>query len=135
MEVIVTLTIVGIVAAISVPRMYDIGNQNRVHRLSQALQIEVQQAFAVAGRNRAPITFRWNSVTSEFQTTNLAGTTVYRRSSIAGYGLKATEVAMAPTTFTVFPNGLAKDSLIITISRTPYTRSVHVSRAGMVQVK
>lgn len=134
-EVIVTLTIVGIVAAISVPKMHDIGNQNRVHRASQALQTEVQQAFAIAGRNRAPITFRWNSGTSEFQTTNLTATKVYRRSSIAGYGLKATEVTMTPAVFTVFPNGIARDSLIVTIARSPYSKSVHVSRAGMVQVK
>lgn len=135
MEVIVALTIVGIVAAISVPKMWDIGNQNRVHRASQGLQIEAQQAFAIAARNRSPVTLRWSSATAEVQLTNLAGTTIYRRRAVTGYGLLASEVTVTPAVFTVFPNGMARDSLIITIARSTHTKSIHVSRAGMVQVK
>ena len=134
-EVIVALTIVGIVAALSVPKMNAIGNQNRVLRAAQALQIEAQQAFAVAARNRAPVTLRWSSATSEFQLTNLANTTVYRRRAITGYGLIASEVTVTPTVFTVYPNGIAQDSLIVAIQRSPYVKSVHVSRAGLVRIK
>lgn len=134
-EVIVALTIVGIVAAISVPKMFAIGNQNRVLRAAQALQMEAQQAFALAGRNRSPVTLRWNSGLSEVQLTNLNGSTVYRRRAVTGFGLLASEVSMSPSVFTVFPNGLARDSLIITVARSPYSRSVHVSRAGLVRVK
>jgi type II secretory pathway pseudopilin PulG len=134
-EVIVALTIVGILAAISVPKMYAIGNQNRVHRASQGMQVEAQQAFAVAARNRAPVTLRWNSATAELQLTDLAGTTVYRRRAVTGYGLLASEVTVTPATFTVFPNGIAKDSLIISIARGTNQKSIHVSRAGMVRVK
>jgi Tfp pilus assembly protein FimT len=134
-EVLVALTIVGILAAISVPKMYDIGNQNRVLRAAQGLQIEAQQAFAVAARNRAPVTLRWNSGTSEVQLTNLTNTTVYRRRTMTGYGLLASEVSVTPTVFTVYPTGLARDSLIVTIARSPYSKSVHVSRAGLVRIK
>lgn len=133
-EVIVALTIVGILAAIGVPRMYAIGNQNRVHRASQGLHVEVQQAFAVAARNRAPVTLRWSSPTAELRLTNLAGTLIYRRRAVSAYGLLASEVTVTPATFTVFPNGIAKDSLIISIARGANRKTIHVSRAGMVRI-
>ena len=134
-EVIVALTIVGIVAAISVPKMFAIGNQNRVLRAAQGFQIEVQQAFAVAGRNRAPVVLGWDAANGEMRLTSRNGGTVFRRRRVSGYGLLGSEVAVTPASFTVFPNGIAADSLIITITRPPYTRSVHVSRAGLVQLK
>ncbi len=135
MEVLVAITIVGVVGALSLPKMTAVGNQNRVLRAAQALEIEAQQAYALAARNRAPITLRWNSGVSEFQITNLANTTIYRRRAITGFGLLASEVSASPTVFTVYPTGLATDSLIITILRRPYSRSVHVSRAGLVRIK
>ena len=134
-EVIVALTIVGILAAITLPKMTTIGNQNRVLRAAQALQMEAQQAFAVAGRNRSPVTLRWNSGSAELRLTNLDGSVIYRRRAVTGSGLTASEVSMSPSVFTVFPNGLAKDSLIITVARSPYSRANHISRAGLVRIK
>ena len=134
-EVLVALTIVGILAAISVPKMTTIGNQNRVLRAAQALQMDAQQAFAVAGRNRSPVTLRWDATTAELRLTSLNGSVVYRRRAITGFGLTASEVTVSPAIFTVFPNGLAKDSLIITVARSPHSRAVHVSRAGLVRIK
>lgn len=134
-EMLVTLAIIGIAAAFSIPKMNDVANQNRVNRGAQALQIEVQQAFAIAGRNRAPVTVRWNAPAAEVRITNLSGNTVYRRSSVRGYGLTAADVSLTPTVFTVFPNGIAADSLVITLSRPGHVKAIHVSRAGMVRVK
>lgn len=129
------ITIIGIITAISVPKMTAIGNQNRVHRAAQGLQMEAQQAFALAARNRAPVTVRWVSANAELRLTNLANTTVYRRRAVTGYGLRASEVTVTPTVFTVYPGGLAKDSLIIMIRRSPYLKAVHVSRAGLARIK
>lgn len=134
-EVLVALTIVGILAAISVPKMTTIGNQNRVLRAAQALQMDAQQAFAVAGRNRRPVTLRWDAGTAELRLTSLDGSVVYRRRPVTGFGLIASEVTMSPAIFTVFPTGLAKDSLIITVARAPHRRTIHVSRAGLVRIK
>ena len=134
-EVLVALTIIGIAAALAVPKMNDIANQNRVHRAAQGLQLEAQQAFAIAGRNRRPVTLRWNSSTAELQVTSLDGATVFRRTSLKGYGLKASEATVTPSILAVFPNGIAADSLTIRIARGEHLKSVHVSRAGMVRVK
>src|SRR5687768_2703122 len=78
-EILVALTLVGIATALSIPRVSRVMSQTNVQRAAQALQIEVQQAFAIAGRNRAPVTIRWDAGTTQLRITNLAGTTIYRR--------------------------------------------------------
>ncbi len=127
--------IIGVATALVVPRISDITNQNRVTRGVQALQIEVLQAFAIAGRNRAPVTVRWSSSTVELQVTNRTGSTVYRRAGLRGYGLDAADVSVSPSVFTVFPNGIAGDSLLIRVSRAGHSKSIRVSRAGMIRVQ
>lgn len=129
------IVIIGIAARVALPRISDITNQNRVTRGAQALQIEIQQAFAIAGRNRAPVTVRWNSGTVELQLTNRAGTTVYRRAALKGYGLEAANVSVSPAVFTVFPNGIAGDSLVVRLTRPGHSASIRVSRAGMIRIQ
>jgi type II secretory pathway pseudopilin PulG len=137
-EILVALTLVGIAAALSIPRAATVINQTKVQRAAQALQIEVQQAFAIAGRNRAPVRTRWDAATTQLRVTDLAGTTVYRRLGVGsggGYGLTSSEVTVAPTSVTVFPNGLAADTLVINVARTGYSRRIWLSRSGIVKVK
>ena len=134
MEILVAITLVGIAAALAIPRISRITNQTRIQRAAQALQLEVQQAYAIAARNRAPVQIRWSSSTMQLRITNLGGSTVYRRLGVGdggGYGLTASEVTVAPTTLTIFPNGLAADTLSISLARSGYTRRLWVSKSGM----
>lgn len=134
----VAVTIIGIAIALSLPKIQAISNQTKVQRAAQAIQMETQQAFAIAGRNRAPVTLRWNSSTLQLQTTNLAGTTVYRRlglGSTSGYSMDAGTVTVSNAALTVFPSGLAADTLLVTLSRSGYSRKIRMSRSGMVRVQ
>ena len=135
-EIIVTVGLIGIVLYLSLPRISRLTNQSRVQGAAQALRAEVQQAFAIAGRNRVPIRLTWNSSALQLQITNLAGNTVFRRMGVgtgSGFGLNASNISMTPTTLTVFPNGLANDSLVIVVSRSGYSQTVRVARSGMVR--
>jgi prepilin-type N-terminal cleavage/methylation domain-containing protein len=135
-EVLMTLGLVGIALTISLPRVSRLSNQSRVERAAQTLQAEVQQAFAIAGRNRVPIRLTWNSSVTQLQVTNLAGSAVYRRAGMgvgSGFGLNASNITVTPVSLTVFPNGLADDSLVIVVSRNGFTKTVRVARSGMVR--
>lgn len=137
-EMMVAITIIGIAAALSIPKISAITNETKVQRAAQALQNDVQQAFAIAGRNRSPVALRWVSGSMQLRITNLANTVVFRREGLgtsAGYGLSSSEVTVWPTTLTVFPNGLAADTMFIKLSRKGYTRTIRVSRSGMVRTK
>lgn len=134
-EILVSVGLVGIALYISVPRFARLRDQSRVQRAAQTLQAEVQQAFAIAGRNRVPIRLTWNSSALQLQITNLAGNTVFRRAGVGtgSFGLNASNVTMTPSSLTVFPNGLANDSLVITVSRSGFSRTVRVARSGMIR--
>jgi|ERR1051325_4686184 prepilin-type N-terminal cleavage/methylation domain-containing protein len=137
-EVLVVMTLIGIAAALSIPKVSKLSNQAKIQRAAQALRLEVQQAFAIAGRNRAPVRIKWSSANMQVQTTNLAGSTVYRRLGLGaggGYNLLSSEVSVVPTTLTVFPNGLADDTLVFSLTRSGYSRRIWVSKSGMVRVQ
>ena len=133
-----TLTIVGIVAAITVPKISQVNTQNKVQRAANALQTEVQQAFAIAGRNRQPVQFVWRSDSLQVRVTNRAGTTVYRKTGLgvgSGFALAASEVTVYPTTLTIFPNGIASDTLYMKVAKSGFIRVVRVSRSGMTRLQ
>ena len=128
----------GVALAISLPKITRITNQAKLHRAAQAIQFDVQQAFAIAARNRAPIKVRWNSSKMVLEITNFAETMVYRQSGLgagAGYGFTANEVSVAPPTLVVFPSGLASDTLVIALSRSGFSKTLRVSRAGMTRLQ
>jgi prepilin-type N-terminal cleavage/methylation domain-containing protein len=135
-EVLVAVGLVGIAMYLSLPKVSRLSSQSRVQGAAQMMQSEVQQAFAIAGRNRVPVQLTWNSSALQLQVTDLAGSVVYRRAGVgtgSGFGLNASNVTVTPTTLTVFPNGLANDSLVITVSRSGYAKTVRVARSGMIR--
>ncbi len=138
LELIVTLTIVGIVAAITVPRISSVNTQNKVQRAANALQSEVQQAFAIAGRNRRPVKFLWNSSALEVRVTDRTEATIYRKTGLgpgSEMGLAASDVTIYPTALTVFPNGIASDTLFMKVSKSGFSKTIRVSKSGMTRVQ
>jgi type II secretory pathway pseudopilin PulG len=131
----VVIMIIAVGMTATIPRIGAVTNQTKVQRATQALQQDVQQAWAIAARNRAPTKLVFSSASMQLQITNLAGTTIYKRTSYGtggAYGLTATELRMAPTSITVFPNGLANDSVGFFLSRSNYSKKFWVSKSGMV---
>lgn len=127
--------IVAVAMAATIPRIGAVTNQTKVQRANQTLQQDVQQAWAIAARNRAPTKLTFSSATMQLQISNLAGTTIYKRTSYGtggSYGLTSAELKMAPSSITVFPNGLANDTVGFSVTRNSYSRKFWVNKAGMV---
>ena len=138
MEVLVALTIVGVGVALAIPRVSRVMTQTRVQRAAQAMQVELQQAFAIAARNRAPTQIRWDGSSTQLRITNLGATRVYRRLGVGaggGYGLESSDVTVNPAILTVFPGGLAADTLTIRVSKSGYSRNLWMSKSGIVKFK
>lgn len=137
-ELLVAVTIIGLAAGLSIPKIAKMQNQTKVHRATRAVSQDVQQAFAIAGRNRAPVKLVWSSSTMQLQVTNMAGNTVYRRLGMGtggGYGFSSSEVTVTPSTVIVFPNGLASDTLVFQVTRSTFSKKVRVSKSGMVRLQ
>jgi prepilin-type N-terminal cleavage/methylation domain-containing protein len=139
LELTVVLILVGIVTAISTGRISAMRAQQQVTRSASVIQTEMEKAFAIAGRNRAPIHILWNPTTMVLSVTNRAETLEYGRTSLRqNFGLKPGDVTVTRDSTEVYPNGFANDTLSITITTkhgsTTYTKRIRMSRAGLVKV-
>src|SRR4051812_8021210 len=67
MEVLVVVILVGIVMATAAPKVTGIRTQQRVIRAASIVQTDMELAYAVATRNRAPVKLTWSSSVSAMQ--------------------------------------------------------------------
>ena len=140
MEMLIVVILVGIIMSVAGLKMTGMMTQQRVIRAASTIQTDMETAFAVAGRNRAPmkIVFSTSASSILLQVTDRTGATVYRRSDLKTMGMSNGDVTTSSAAVTVFPNGFASDTLSVLISVTRngklYQRRVRMSRAGMVKV-
>jgi prepilin-type N-terminal cleavage/methylation domain-containing protein len=138
LELIVVIFIVGAVGALALPKMSNMILQNRVIRAAQMLQTDVQQAFAIAGRNRQPVRLTWTSSKMQFTVTDRGATKTYRTTGLgdgSGFGFASSDITVSKSSLQIYPNGLAEDTLYIKVAKSGYTRIIRVSRAGLVRLQ
>ena len=137
LELITALVIIGVLASVSAGKVRDVMTQQRLYRASNNVQTNVEAAWALAARNRRPIRISWDSTNRLMRITDRAGTTNFRRTSFGQdpYGLMAGSVKFSSPMIEIFPDGLATDTLLITLSNFGQTKKIWVSRAGLVQQK
>jgi prepilin-type N-terminal cleavage/methylation domain-containing protein len=140
LEMLVVVILIGIIMSVAGVKMTNIRTQQRVVRAASTIQTQMEQAFAIAGRNRAPmlISFSTSSSAIYLRVTDRTATTEYGRVDFVRLGFKNGQVTASSNSVTVFPQGLASSTLTVTISVTvngaTYTRIVTMSRAGMIKV-
>jgi prepilin-type N-terminal cleavage/methylation domain-containing protein len=136
LEMTLVLTMIALIAMLSLGRLSQMVTGWRVARASQAFGEELQSAFALVGRNRKPLTIAYDTARMELRLVDRAGV-VYRRQSfgpLSEYQLTARDVAFSRASLEVYPPGLAADSLSFSITRPGASRRVRMLRGGLVQI-
>ncbi len=140
MELVIVVMLAGVVMSVAGLRVSGMMTQQKVIRAASTIQGDMELAFAVAGRNRAPTKLVWSSSASAvlLRVTNAAGTQEFKRTNMKQIGIVNGDVTVSSSGVTVFPNGFASDTLSLTISVTKngktFKRRVRMSRAGLVKV-
>ena len=133
LELLIVMMIAIMIGGLSLGRIHNIMNQQRVNRAMSSVRTNVELAFAMAARNRKPVRISWDATNLQLDVTDRAGTTVFRRAGFGQtYGLPSGSVSFSPSVLEVYPNGLANGSLVVTFSANNLVRSVTVSRAGLI---
>lgn len=137
LEITVVIVVVGIVLSMSAGRIHSFLLQQQTSRAATALQNDLEAAFAIATRNRRPVRIAWDANAMQLNVTNRGGTIFFRKTSLASpaYGLLPGAVAVSRSPIEVYPGGLADDTLAIVVSGTDDSKSVRMSRAGMIRVQ
>lgn len=137
LELMVVVMIMGVVGTMSAGRVHALIVHQRITRAASAVQNDLEAAFATSGRNRRPVRIAWDAASSQLQVTDRAGTKTYRHTNLGRdpYGLVSGAVSVSRSPIEVFPSGLANDTLVVTITLENITKSVRMSRAGMIQIQ
>lgn len=134
-EMLLVLIIVGILASITIPRFSRAMRHERVNRAAQVLVADLQNGFAMAGRQRAPVRLTFTPDTKTYVFSDRATGTVFQTRIMdkrSEYAL--TTMTADPTTVDVLPNGIGSTALTVTVAQGDYSRSVTASSAGFVRL-
>ena len=128
----------GIITTMSIGKVHTLLSQQRVVHAATAIQNDLEAAFQIAGRNRKPVQISYDAGKQRFTIGERGGAAMYYRRTNLGsqaYGFTTTSVTVSRSPVAVFPNGLAEDTLLITLSSNGITKKLYMSRTGLVRIK
>ena len=140
-ELLITLALVGIVAAISIRSVGDTMMRDRVQKAAAIVSTDLEQAFALAARQRTPIRLLIDSVTRTFTVAERSDTTFkYRKRQFATGDLALGYISASTSRLDILPSGLSADTLSLRLgiysrNGTPYDRTIRMTRGGLVRIK
>ena len=135
-ELIIIVTIMGVLASIAGPALSRIVRHSRTNRAAIAITADLQNAFAVAARQREPVSIVADSTTRSYQFIDRKTGVVLRIRTFYGdtseYHLQ--RLVFTPTTVDVFPSGVSSSALTVNLSNGDYARRITASTAGFVRL-
>jgi prepilin-type N-terminal cleavage/methylation domain-containing protein len=136
-ELLVVVVILGVLATIMGPATSRIVRHNRVNRASTVIASDLQNAFAVAARQRAPVRIQADAATRSYQFIDRKSGNVLRIRTFYGdtSEYRLTSLVFNPATIDVFPNGISSAPVTINLANGDYARQITASTAGFVRVK
>lgn len=135
-ELLVVVAIMGIMAGIAGPAMSVMVRHNRVNRATMVITSDLQNAFAVAARQRQPVQIQADSVNRSYQFVDRKTGTVLRIRTFYGDNSEylLNSLVFTPSTIDVFPNGVSSAPLTVKLANGDYSKQIKASTAGFVRI-
>ena len=138
-EMLVVFVVFGATAMIAIRSVGDTLKRNRVAKTAAVLSADLEQAFAIAARQRTPVRLLMSSSRLTFSIADRADTTFkYRSRALSSGDFSVDTFQSSLSALDVMPNGLATDTLKLTLGvvsgSNTYTRTIRVTRGGLVRV-
>ncbi len=136
-EMLIVVAILGIMATMVGPAMSRIVRHNRVNRAATVIASDLQNAFAVAARQREPVRIQADAATRSYQFIDRKTGAVLRIRTFYGdtSEYRLTKLQFTPTTIDVFPSGVSSAKLTIDLANGDYSKVITASTAGFIRVK
>ncbi|MFN2567961.1 MAG: Tfp pilus assembly protein FimT/FimU [Gemmatimonadaceae bacterium] len=142
-EMLIVTSLLGIIALLSTGQISTYVRERNVAAAAAIVRNDLQQAFAIAARNRRPVRVSFARADTALRLTDRENTITYVRRGLgkgSGLTLTPSDVAFCTSTCSdasvdVFPNGWASDTLSVTIRKGSYSRGIRMSRSGLVTTR
>jgi prepilin-type N-terminal cleavage/methylation domain-containing protein len=135
MEMLVVIVILGVLSAMVGPAMSRVVRHNRVNRSATLIAADLQNAFAVAARQREPVRIQADAATRSYQFVDRKTGLVLRIRTFYGdtSEYRLTRLTFTPSTIDVFPSGVSSAPLVVDLANGDYVRQVTASTAGFIR--
>jgi len=135
-EMLIVVAILGIMATMVGPAISRIVRHNRVNRAATVIASDLQNAFAVAARQREPVRIQADAATRSYQFVDRKSGAVLRIRTFYGdtSEYRLTKLEFSPTTIDVFPSGVSSAAVTIDLANGDYTKQIKASTAGFIRV-
>ena len=135
-EVLVVVIILGIMAGVAGPAMSVMVRHNRVNRATMVITSDLQNAFAVAARQRQPVRIQADSANRSYQFIDRKTGAVLRIRTFYGDNSEylLNTLVFNPSTVDVFPNGVSSAALTVKLANGDYSKQINASTAGFVRI-
>lgn len=135
-ELVLVVVIVGIMATFAGPSISRIVRHNRTNRAATVITADLQNAFAVAARQRQPVRIVADASTKSYEFTDRATGEVLRIRSFYGdtSEYRLSTLIFTPATVDVFPSGVSSSPLVVDLANGDYARQITASTAGFIRM-
>jgi Tfp pilus assembly protein FimT len=135
-EILVVVGIVGILATMAGPAMSRIVRHQRTNRAAMVITADLQNAFAVAARQRQPVRIQADETTRSYQFIDRKTGSVLRIRTFYGdtSEYRLTQLKFTPATIDVFPNGISSSAVTVDLANGDYSKQIKASSAGFIRV-
>ena len=140
-ELLMVFVLVGIVMAIAIRSVGDTIRRDRLNKSMAIVSADLEQAFALAARQRTPIRVLFDSAKMTVAVADRADTTMkYRVRQFKTGDLALDFMSPSRNTLDILPSGLSADTLSLRIgifskNNSTYSRTLRMTRGGMVRIK
>ena len=140
-EMLMVFVLLGLVMAIAIRSVGDTIRRDRVNKAVAIVSADLEQAFAIAARQRTPVRVLFDSARMTLAIAERADTTLkYRVRQFKTGDMQLDYYSVNRTTLDILPSGLSADTLslrmgIYSKNNALYDRTLRMTRGGMVRIK
>ncbi|HEY4101421.1 MAG TPA: hypothetical protein VGM20_11170 [Gemmatimonadales bacterium] len=134
LELTMVVVILGILTAMVVPQVSRYTEKSEAGRAAMVVQQDLERSFALAARLRQPMVLTADNTQHIYQVKDQTDDSVRltRRLSL-GQEFGVETMTFSNTSITIQPNGVASDTLGVTLTARNTTRHVSMTRIGLIQ--
>ena len=135
LEMLIVLIIIAVLVGIAIPKISRLIRHERVNRAAQVLVQDLQNGFAMAGRQRAPVRLTFTPGTKTYVFSDRAsGTVLQTRVMSTGSEYSLTALTPSVTVVDILPNGIGSAAFTVDLVNGDYQRRVWASTAGFIRM-
>jgi prepilin-type N-terminal cleavage/methylation domain-containing protein len=135
-EMVIAITVVGILIAVSIWRIVPAVERAKVRQATSVIAADLRYAQMVAARQHRPVVVIVTPAVQGYMIRDRNGTTIFRTRLLGpdtDYGVQ--DLSSTPANAVeVFPSGVTPQTTILTVKNDSYERKVRITRAGHVRI-